>query len=311
MNEDSRLTTIHMSLALLCDLIARLNLSASALSVLGAAIDSRMTGKSFDSEIQPHVDAVLDALEARELLDGLSSLELQHMLAEIRLTLLQGARLLEGMPEPGWAYTDPDILQAAGGVSAGFVAALKQVIAPRLPGLSERLDASGSFLDVGVGVAGLSIAMARLWPTLRVVGVDPWAPSLVIAREKVRAAALTDRIELRKQAAEDLTDVGSFDLAWIPSAFIPERSITAVARRVHRALRPDGWLLFAMINPGSDPLATSFARLRTTIWGGALLTTSEAQTMLERIGYVAVQRLPIPPSATVAMIAGRRPSQTL
>jgi SAM-dependent methyltransferase len=216
MNEDSRLTTIHMSLAFLCDLIARLNLSASALSVLGAAIDSRMTGKPFDSEIQP----------------------------------------------------------------------------------------------LGVGVAGLSIAMARLWPTLRVVGVDPWAPSLVIARENVRAAALTGRIELRQQAAEDLTDVDSFDLAWIPSAFIPDRSITAVAQRVHRALRPDGWLLFAMINPGRDPLATSFARLRTTIWGGAQLTPSEAQTMLERIGYVSVQRLPVPPSATVAMIAGRRPSQT-
>ncbi len=69
---------------------------------------------------------------------------------------------------------------------------------------------------MGVGVAGLSIAMSRLWPTLRVVGVDPWAPSLVLAREKVRAAALTDRIELRHQAAEDLTDVDSYDLAWIP-----------------------------------------------------------------------------------------------
>jgi hypothetical protein len=30
------------------------------------------------------------------------------------------------------------------------------------------------------------------------------------------------------------------------------------------------------------PLASSFARLRTTIWGGALLTPSEALTMLER-----------------------------
>jgi SAM-dependent methyltransferase len=311
MNEDSHLTTIHMSLASLRDLVARLNLSAGALSVLGAAINGRTTGEPFDTEIQPHVDAVLDALEARELLDGLNPLELLPVLAEIRLTMLQGARLLEGMPEPGWTYTDPDILQATGATSAGFAAALKQVIAPRLPGLSERLEASGSFLDVGVGVAGLSIAMTRLWPTLRVVGVDPWAPSLVIAREKVRAAALIDRIELRQQAAEDLTDVDSFDLAWIPSAFIPDRSITAVAQRVRRALRPDGWLLFAMINPGSDPLARSFARLRTTIWGGALLTLSEAQTMLERIGYVAVQTLPTPPSATVAMIAGRRPSQTL
>lgn len=171
MNEDSRMTTIHMSLASLRDLVARLNLSAGALSVLGAAINGRTTGEPF-------------------------------------------------------------------------------------------------------------------------------------------AAALTDRIELRRQAAEDLTDIDSFDLAWIPSAFILDSSITAVAQRVYRALRPDGWVLFAMINPGSDPLASSFARLRTTIWGGAMLTPSEAHTMLESIGFVAVQTLPTPPSATVAMIAGRRPSQT-
>ncbi len=274
MNEDLRLQGgcppegSHMSLVSLRDLVARLSLSAGALSVLGAAIDGRTTGKPFDLSIQPHVDAVLDALEVRELIEGLSPVELQPMLAEIRLTMLQGVKLLyEGTREAGWADTDPDILQAAGETSAGFAGVLKQVIAPRLPGLSERLEAPGSFLDVGVGVAGLSIAMARLWPALRVVGVDLWAPSLVIAREQVRAARLTDRIELREQAAEDLTDVNAFDLAWIPSAFIPERSIVTIVERVYRALRPGGWLLFAMVSPGSGPLAGSYARLRTAIWG--------------------------------------------
>ncbi len=298
-----------MSLASLRELVARLSLSAGTLSVLGAAIDGRTTGKPFDPSIQPHVDAVLDALGGRELLEGLNPVELQSVLAEIRLTMLQGAKLLyEGTRAAGWAYTDPDILQAAGETSAGFASVLKQVIAPSLPGLSERLEASGSFLDVGVGVAGLSIAMARLWPALRVVGIDLWAPSLAIAREQVRAAALACRIELRQQAAEDLTDVNAFDLAWIPSAFIPESSIAAIVERVHRALRPGGWLLFAMVSPGSDPLAGSYARLRTTIWGGALLAPAKVQTMLERTGYVAVQMLPAPPSATVAMIAGRRPA---
>src|SRR5262245_38474864 len=61
---------------------------------------------------------------------------------------------------------------------------------------------------------------------------------------------------------------------------------------------------------GSDALASSYARLRTAIWGGALLPPTEAQTMLERIGYVAVQMLPAPPSATVAIVAGRRRSLT-
>lgn len=314
MNEDFRLQGeclpkgAHVNSASLRDLVARLSLSAGALSVLGAAIDSRTTGKPFDPGIQLHVDAVLDALGARELIEGLSPVELPPVLAEIRLTMLQGAKLLYGATrEAGWADTDPDILQAAGETSAGFAGVLQGVIASRLPGLSERLAASGSFLDVGVGVAGLSIAVARLWSTLRVVGVDLWAPSLVIARERVRAAALTDRIELRQQAAEDLADVDAFDLAWIPSAFIPERCIAAIVERVYRALRPGGWLLFAMVSSGSDPLAGSYDRLRTAMWGGALLAPAEVQTMLERTGYVAVQVLPAPPSATVAMIAGRRP----
>ena len=151
--------------------------------------------------------------------------------------------------------------------------------------------------------------MARLWPSLRLVGIDPWKPSLAIARENVHAAALAHRIELRLQAAEDINDVNTFDLAWVPAAFIGERSIDTILQRVHFALRPGGWLLFAMVGPGSDPLAGSYARLRTAVWGGALLNPGEVETMLSRMGYVGVQVLPSPPSATVALVAGRRPEQ--
>ena len=129
--------------ASLRDLVARLSLSAGALSVLGAAIDGRTTGRPFDPSIQLHVDAVLDVLGARELIEGQSPAELQPVLAEIRLTMLQGAKLLyEGTREAGWTETDPDILRAAGETSAGFASVLKQMIAPLLPGLSERLAAA-------------------------------------------------------------------------------------------------------------------------------------------------------------------------
>jgi hypothetical protein len=59
MYEDAHMTTIHMSLALLRELVACLNLSAGALPVLAAAIDGRTTGRAFDPGVQPHVDAVL------------------------------------------------------------------------------------------------------------------------------------------------------------------------------------------------------------------------------------------------------------
>ena len=60
------------------------------------------------------------------------------------------------------------------------------MIAPKLDGLAARLEAPGAaFLDVGVGVGLLGVEMARLWPNLRIVGIDVWPPSLALARQNV------------------------------------------------------------------------------------------------------------------------------
>ncbi|MBC8103174.1 MAG: class I SAM-dependent methyltransferase [Cytophagales bacterium] len=150
----------------------------------------------------------------------------------------------------------------------------------------------GSLLDIGVGAAGLSVAMARLWPSLTVVVIDPWEPSLALARENVQSAGLTDRIELREQAAEDVSDTDAFDLAWIPSAFIPETVIFAACETVYRALRPGGWLLFAMASPGTDPVTASLVRLRTVFWGGCLMTYDQIETLLKECGFTDVRTLP-------------------
>jgi precorrin-6B methylase 2 len=69
------------------------------------------------------------------------------------------------------------------------------MIAPRLQGLQERLEDSGTFLDIGMGVAGLSIAMARTWPKLRIVGVVSGRRPSSLAGDNVRAAALENWIE--------------------------------------------------------------------------------------------------------------------
>jgi hypothetical protein len=86
---------------------------------------------------------------------------------------------------------------------------------------------------------------------------------------------------VRQQSAEDLTDVNAFDLAWIPTAFVPAAALPAILRR---ALRSGGWLLLGMVNPGVDPLAGSLARLRTALWGGALLIPTDVESMLGQAG---------------------------
>jgi SAM-dependent methyltransferase len=140
-----------------------------------------------------------------------------------------------------------------------------------------------------------------------VVGIDPWAPALALARENVRAAGLAGRIELREQLAEELGDEEVYDLAWIPSAFVCESAIRRVVQRVHRALRPGGWLLVPTLSGGGEPLAAALARLRTQMFGGYVSTAERIEALLREKGFAQVQTLPRPEGAVSATIAGRRP----
>jgi len=292
-----------LSTASLRELVERLGASSRALAALGAAVQARAAATPLDPAIRARVDEVLDALGARRLVEQNDPAELRPVLGAIRTELFLGARLVSGTP-PGaaWSDTDPAALQAAGDVSVGFPGTLKRTVAPQLDGLPERLAAAdASFLDVGVGVAAMAVEMVRQWPSLRVVGVDPWAPSIAIARENVRAAGLAARIELREQGAEALADENRFDLAWVPSVFIPERALPSILERVARALRPGGWLLLAFANPSGDPLAAALTRLRTALWGGAQLAPPEVERLLARSGLMDVKALPSPPNATIAM----------
>jgi SAM-dependent methyltransferase len=286
----------------------RHNASATGLAALGAALDAKMSGTPLDPALAARVDELLAALGAGNALEDVNGQEVRPLLAELRFMHANDAKLLYQQTRAlGWSHTDPEVLQAGGDVSVGFAHALTRMIVPGLEGLSARLGAPGAaFLDIGVGVAALAIAMAGMWPELRVVGIDPWQPSLTIARNNVAQAGLGDRITLREQRAEDLEDESAFDLTWVPSTFMREAVIAPACERAHRALRPGGWLLFPMVNPGNDAQAAALGRLRTTLFGGYVTTPPHVEGLLRDTGFVDVRTLPAPPGAVVAMVAGRR-----
>lgn len=282
--------------------------STAVLAALGAVLDTQATGTPPAPALQPRIAEVLNAFGIEGITAGVSTADLKQLLAEIHFNMLLDTKLLfQTKPSLAWTHTETEILQAGGEVSAGFANVLTHTIVPRLDGLEQRLGSpEGTFLDVGVGVAGLSIAMAQLWPSLDIVGIDPWVPSLALACENVRRAGLTDRIHLREQAAEALSDMDAFDLAWLPSAFLPEKGIPAACEHVYRAIRPGGWLLFAMANPGSDSMTASLVRLRTAFWGGTVIAPDSAIALLRQTGFVDVQSLPGPSGSVVALIAAHR-----
>jgi precorrin-6B methylase 2 len=205
-----------------------------------------------------------------------------------------------------WIHHDKHVLQSAGDFSRGFARALTRMFIPQLDGLQARMSADdAAFLDVGVGVAALSCELATLWPKLRITGLDVWAPSLALARANIAGAGLGARVTVREQAAEALEDTATYDLAWLPVIFMPEKVIPTAIERTLRALKPGGWLVTGLANiEGSDPMA-AFWRLRTTMFGGPTWTLDHLKTLLANKGFVDVRILPTPPGAP-ALVAGRR-----
>ncbi|TGQ46805.1 class I SAM-dependent methyltransferase [Mesorhizobium sp. M00.F.Ca.ET.216.01.1.1] len=288
-------------------IVARHAASANALVALGLAMDARVRGTTLDGDAARRTEAVLGELGVSGIVASANAVELAPVLASIQVDLLSGGKLLSERSASAQAL-EASLRQAFGDVSAGFPALFKRLIAPQLADLPERLDAPGAaFLDIGVGVGALSVSMLRQWPGLRAVGVDPLPEAIAQAQSNVRAAGLEHRIELRTGLGQDITDKDAFDLVFVPSAFIPEPHVRAIVQRSQTALRPGGWLLLAMVNPGPDTLGDALTRFRTTVWGGTVFEKGAAQALAEQCGYTDSRLLPGPTGAPVAFVAGRKP----
>jgi 2-polyprenyl-3-methyl-5-hydroxy-6-metoxy-1,4-benzoquinol methylase len=299
-----------MTVSALREFINRHTASITGLAALGAALDAAASGTPLEGPIGERVRELLSALGADGVMAEVSAQEALPFLAELRHLFAADAKLLYAQTRvSGWQHSEPEILQAAGDTSVGFVNMLARAVVPNLEGLSARFERPGAaFLDIGVGVASLSIAVARKWPELEIVGIDLWQPSLVLARQNIARAELGQRIELREQRAQDLKDEGRFDLAWFPTVFFAAQAVRPACERIVQALRPGGWLLFIALNPNADALGTSVWRLRMTLMGNvAMPTSAAAENLLRELGLSEVKTLPSQPGAFMSVVVGRRP----
>ncbi|MCC6995153.1 MAG: class I SAM-dependent methyltransferase [Deltaproteobacteria bacterium] len=282
----------------------------SALAALTAALDAHASSTPLEPRVAARIDDLLRAMGAGDVLGGLSPEEARPLVAELRLWFGLDGKLMQPKGRvPGWTHSEPELLQTVGDFAVMHAHGLTRDIAPQLEGLTARLAApDASFLDIGVGVAGTAIQMARNWPNLRIVGIDPWQPSLALARANVKQAGLADRIELREQLAEDLPDEAAFDLAWMPIVFMPQGVIAAACARTLRALRPGGWVVLTPSGFPPDPVGAAQIRLRMTMFGGPECTTGDVEQWLRGAGFADVRTLASPPASPVAPVVGRRPT---
>jgi SAM-dependent methyltransferase len=188
----------------------------------------------------------------------------------------------------GWSGTDLDLVLDQGRSSAVIAGLLGERLFPTMDGAAAPFEAGrGRFLDVGVGVAAISVALCRRFPGTTCVGLDVLEPVLELARSEVAAAGLEDRIELRLQSVADLEDMDGFDIVWLPQPFIPRAAYDAGLARALRALRPGGWLVTPVMSVPTDtqPLDAALMAHAGHVLGGGPVVVADLARLLVTLGY--------------------------
>jgi SAM-dependent methyltransferase len=277
-------------------LTTRLLVQAQALAALTARLRLAERGAAGDPALRPQLDRVVDCLDARELCDELTPKQRAVVTGFATSYLRQALDLLEHPERPGeWSHSDPAVLQAQGAASA--------VVASLIAGAGlGRPDAH--ILDVGTGVARLAIAFCETYPAATVVGLDPWEPSLRLARQNVAAAGLETRITLLDTPVERFHDDAGFDLVWLPSFFIPETALDTALANVLRVTRPGGAVVVGVSDVSEDELTGAVDDLMTVRSGGTPLTPAQAITRLERAGFGAVREIERSWRAPLRLVVG-------
>ncbi len=223
--------------------------------------------------------------------------------ALIRAELFYGANLLaDAVPMRGWQNHRPEVLQAFCAVSHGMARLVESFAAFAAPALLQRLGAGDAqFLNIGCGVGWVSIGMMQRWPGLRVTGTDPREAALDLARGNLQDTGLSARMTLRNDHVQMLTEVPCFDMAFVPSAFIPATALPEILIRARRALKPGGLHLMAVIDPPDDALAAAQAQFRAAVWGGDVLGLTGGKTLLRDAGFSRIEQRR-QPDGTVGML---------
>ena len=264
--------------------------SAEAVAALAARIKLDELGEVGDPDVRAALDRVISTLTVPGLFDGFDETERRSMIGLVTSFLKQALELIENPGRSGgWVYTDPVVLQSQG-QSSGAVLARE----------------GARILDIGSGVAALSISCCRVWPQASVVGVDPWKPAMKLGVQNVSEAGLENRITLRAIAIEDITDTDSFDLAWMPAPFLPRAVLESSVPVVARSLRPGGWLVLGRYAAPQGALPEALADLRTVRGGGTPLSEDDAVALLERGGLANVRSVPSEWMAPIRFVAGQR-----
>jgi hypothetical protein len=149
----------------------------------------------------------------------------------------------------------------------------------------------------------MSARAAEQCPSLQVVGIDIWQPSLALARINVAASPHAARIEIRPKDVTQLDELAAYTLAWLPVPFLPRAVVEAAVDRLVVALVPNGHLVVGLYAVPTDKAGAALTALRVVRNGGDMWDISEIEQLLRARGFVDVETCLTPQTI---FVIGRR-----
>ena len=145
----------------------------------------------------------------------------------------------------------------------GYRAHLATEWIPALDGIEAALVEGADVLDVGCGHGASLAVLADAFPASRFVGVDSHRPSIDVARERLDAAGLGERVTL--ELADAAGYEGDYDLICFFDCLHDLGDPVGAARHARQHLRPGGSVLlvepFAVGERGSNIATNPIAAL--------------------------------------------------
>jgi tRNA (cmo5U34)-methyltransferase len=131
------------------------------------------------------------------------------------------------------------------------------------------LEENARILVVGAGTCTEVLTLADFDPTWQFTAVEPSAPMVEVARQRVAAAGLTDRISFHVGTLDKLEDQGPFDAATaiLMMQFVPVDEKAALFVDIGRRLKAGAPFILAhpIGDPGSDDHALAMQSWRDHI----------------------------------------------
>ena len=186
--------------------LRRISGHVQAFAAIGAAARLSQVKQQAHPAVEARLIAAVEAILPGGL-DGLDAQQVSDALEYVTFLMGEATELFQTPDRPpGWVLRDPAVLRALGQASRQNVRSIVTLANDR-PRLAASL--AGRFLDVGTGVGAMAPEAAELCPSLQVVGLDIWEPSLALARANVAASPHAARVEIRAQNVTQLDELAA------------------------------------------------------------------------------------------------------